>query len=60
MTTTQKFQNGYSPLWSPGDPVDKSELLTMPEKEALVEEMKSAGNFTQDDENAFWAEDQPN
>lgn len=48
------MSDGYSPIWAPGDPVPSGERLSTEEQEALVAEMKSAGNFTEEDEAEFW------
>ena len=53
MTTSQKFEKGYSPLWSPGDPVPADEKLSVEDQERLIAEMKIAGNFTDADEEEF-------
>lgn len=51
--------SNYSPNWSPGTPLEDDEKISDAEKAQLVEESKAAGNFTEEDEKAFWADDQP-
>jgi len=49
----------YSPNWSPGDLLEKDEIISRSEKLAIVKAAKGAGNWTQADEDAFWSDDQP-
>lgn len=48
----------YSPNWSPGTPLEDDEVISQADKEQLVKEAKAAGNFTPEDEAAFWEDDQ--
>lgn len=50
---------GYSPNWSPGTPLEDDEKISDAEKAQLVTESKAAGNWTEEDEKAFYADDQP-
>jgi hypothetical protein len=47
------MSDGYAPIWEPGDPVPAGERLSAEEQEKLIAEMKSAGNFTEEDEAEF-------
>lgn len=48
----------YSPNWSPGDPLEDDEKISDAEKQDIVERARAAGNWTDEDEAAFWADDQ--
>ena len=49
--------SGYSPNWSPGTPLEPDEEISDAEKVQLYNESKAAGNWTQEDDDAFWADD---
>lgn len=49
----------YSPNWSPGTPLEDDEKISDAEKAQLIAESKAAGNWTDEDEKAFLADDQP-
>lgn len=53
------MSEGYSPNWSPGDPLEDDEKISADEKQQLVDESKAAGNWTEEDQKAFYADDQP-
>ena len=48
---------GYSPNWSPGDPLEADEKISRTEKVRLYRESKDAGNWTEADDKAFWEND---
>lgn len=47
----------YSPNWSPGTPLEEDQKISDAEKQAIVKAAKAAGNWTEEDEKAFWADD---
>jgi hypothetical protein len=47
----------YSPNWSPGTPLEADETISRAEKLRLYRESKDAGNWTDADDKAFWADD---
>lgn len=47
----------YSPNWSPGDPLRSDETISADEKVRLYDESKAAGNWTEEDDIAFWEND---
>jgi len=52
------MSDGYSPNWSPGDPLEEDETLTEDEKQALHDEEVAANpDWSDEDEAAFWGPD---
>lgn len=50
-----KFDEGYSPLWSPGDPVEPGDTISEAEQIRLYRESKAAAEkWTDEDEANFW------
>lgn len=47
----------YSPNWSPGTPLEEDEQISAEEKVAIYRASKDAGNWTKEDDDAFWADD---
>lgn len=47
----------YSPLWSPGDPLEDDEIISQDEKEEIAQEMADAG-ATAEEIQAYWDDDQ--
>lgn len=52
------MSDGYSPNWSPGDPLEDDEKISAEEKQNIVDAARAAGDWTEEDEAAFWADDQ--
>lgn len=49
------FDKGYSPVWSPGDPVDPEDTISEAEMIRLYRESKAAADeWTTEDETNFW------
>lgn len=50
-----KFDEGYSPVWSPGDPVDPEDTISEEEMIRLYRASKAgADEWTAEDETNFW------